>query len=333
MARIVAFRVLSLLGLLFAGILASDDLGPEPAYCDHQSDCASVTGSDYGRPLGVPLSWLGVAAFASFFAVSLFPRSRVSRLLPAMAVTAGVVGLALVAVQVVMMGRICRFCVVVDAAGLLLAAATLGLPKSSASKSSSAMRPQPRWAWALMGIAATTGPAAWSAMQTPRPVPPEVRAVQKPDRIDIVTVTDFSCPFCRSTHWSLETLRKTDPQRYHVVRFFVPSPDDEPSMNATRAYLCAVRQHSGDKMANLLFSTEDYSPGNLRNLARAAGLNLDRFDVDWKSRSLEREISATRQWTKRERIAAFPQLWVENVQLIGEQTADELTRVVDRVSP
>ncbi len=121
-ARAVGFRVVSLLGLAFASLLVTDDMRRAPAFCPYESGCAAVTTSPYGRPLGIPLSTIGLAAFGTFYALTLFPGTIADRIQGPLALVAGVTGLALLAIQWLILQQICRFCLVADAAGILLAA-------------------------------------------------------------------------------------------------------------------------------------------------------------------------------------------------------------------
>ena len=132
---------------------------------------------------------------------------------------------------------------------------------------------------------------------------------------------------------ALESLRKEQGNRLHFSRFVATASKNEKATAPARAYLCAVRQNSGEIMADLLFESDDRSPEKLRGLAAAAGLDLTRFDTDWKDPALDEEIAATREWVKRQRFVGVPQIWVQDILLVGQQSLQQLQAAVRRARP
>jgi uncharacterized membrane protein/predicted DsbA family dithiol-disulfide isomerase len=327
-ARVFGFRVIALAGLAFTSFLLTDDVSQVPSFCPFHSGCADVTTSAFGRPLGIPLSAVGLVAFVTFFVLTLFPRTKADEFLGPMALAAGIGGLLLVGVQFLILKRTCRFCLIVDSAGILLAAAELGLPHGA--KTAPIAIPG-RLAWAVVALGVAVAAPVWSVLSPPPPVPSQVKQAWLAGKINIVEITDFTCPYCRRTHEALENLRHNNLEGIHFVRFVAPAPNNEIACAATRAYECAIRQAGGEKMANVLFTTDNYSADNLRELARKVGLDLVRFDADWKDPVIDLEIASTRQWVHEQRLAGLPQVWVQGILLLGEQTPENLTAVARRV--
>jgi predicted DsbA family dithiol-disulfide isomerase len=244
-----------------------------------------------------------------------------------MAVAAGTAGLLLVALQWFVLRRTCQFCLVVDVVAMLLAAVALGWPRRPETVCASRRL---TWAWPLVALGAAGVPLLWSALRPSPEVPLEVQQAWWVGKVNLVEITDFTCPYCRATHAALEDLRHNDPEALHFVRFLAPAPGDEPGWAAARAYHCALRQAAGQRVAHALFTTNDYSPENLREIARQAGLDAARYDADWSDLSIDREIELTRQWVGRLGSTGVPQVWVQDILLFGEQTPASLRSAIRR---
>jgi len=330
MASLVGLRLIALAGLAFSSILLADDASRVPFFCPFRGGCAAVTTSEFGRPLGVPLSAVGVAAFAAFYVVTLFPRNRGGRCLGPMAVVAGVIGVLLVGVQFLVLKRACRFCLAVDGAGMLLAAVEIGLPPGQATLSPKRLR---RAAWAMLALGVAAAPPLSAVLRPPPSVPPEVQHAWEMGKLNVVEITDFTCPFCRRTHSALEGLRQIYGEDIHLVRFVAARPTIASEFSATRAYECAVRQNEGEKMAHALFNSEDYTAQNMRELAWKVGLDLAQFDADWNDPAIDRQIESRDQWLNSQPFAGLPQVWVQDILLLGEQTPESLLAAARRVGP
>ncbi len=172
-----------------------------PAFCSFRAGCDEVTNSRYGRALGLPLSLWGLIAFGSFYTLTLLPTPRVRRLLGPLAILAGLIGVALVAVQFYLLKRSCPFCLLVDAAAILLATVELAVSPTDDAAPAATGR---RWLWGSAALIAVTSPLVWSLFKPSPPVPAEVQAHWVEARINIVELTDFACPFCRESHVAME---------------------------------------------------------------------------------------------------------------------------------
>jgi protein-disulfide isomerase len=276
--------------------------------------------------LGVPLSIAGLVAFGTFFSLTLFPQTM-EHLVGPLALVAGLCGILLAGVQFLIIHQLCQLCLVVDGSAVMLAAIEVGFPKRCEVPLETSAR---RWAWVTLALVVALSPLAWASLRPSPPVPPQVVTTWLPGKINLVEITSFTCPYCRRTHGALESLRNEQGNRLHFVRFVATAPNSEKAIAAARAYLCAVRQNSGEIMADLLFENDDQSPEKMRALAADAGLDLTRFDADWKDPALDREIAATREWVKRERFVGVPQIWVQDILLVGQQSLQQLQAAVRR---
>lgn len=326
--RLVVFRATAIVGAVFACLLLADDLRRAPAFCPFSNGCAEVTSSQFGKLLGVPVSALGVVAFVAFFALTVPPTGIARRLIVPAALTAGVLGLALAILQFLVLHRLCRFCLVADGCGMLLAAAALGLPELADPRRESG---RAHAAWAFLALAAVVAPPVWSLSRPPPVVPTEVRAVWLDGKINVVEITDFTCPFCRHTHDSLLALQSQRHDELQVVRFVAPGASHADGLAAARAYQCALRQGRGEPLAELLYAARSFTREELRESAGRAGLDLARFDADWDDAALDGELAAVRRWVDAQELDGLPQVWVQDILLFGEQSPESLDVAVRRV--
>src|SRR5208283_5072850 len=98
--------------------------------CGFQSGCGEVLSSDYAQVFGVPLALWGTIAFGVLFVLSLLPRIWIGRVFRILAVLAGLGGMGLLLLQILVIHRLCPFCLVVDLSALGLAI-LLVIPDSS----------------------------------------------------------------------------------------------------------------------------------------------------------------------------------------------------------
>src|SRR5205085_1118082 len=85
------------------------------------SGCEAVTGTVYGKPLGVPLALIGAVGFATLFGLTLFPTARAFALVAPLTVLAGLVAVGLIAIQALVLNRFCELCLFTDVAAVVAA--------------------------------------------------------------------------------------------------------------------------------------------------------------------------------------------------------------------
>jgi predicted DsbA family dithiol-disulfide isomerase len=280
--------------------------------------------------LGISLSALGAALFLIFFVLTLYPDKKTYRLVGPMAVAGGTIALLLVAIQFFILKRICRLCLAADASWIFLAAIELGFP---AAKTALPSRPIARWAWVSLVVAAALGPFLIASVHSRSSAPPEVKRTWLQGKINVIEITDFTCPYCKRTHDALEQLRHRFADPIHFVRFVAATPENNVANIAARAYHCAVRQGAGEKMANALFATENHSHENARHLALVCGLDLSRFDADWNDPAIDQQLRSDWEWIKNQHVDGLPQVWIQHALLFGEATLDHLLAAARRVGP
>ncbi|MDB5305830.1 MAG: hypothetical protein JWO38_32 [Gemmataceae bacterium] len=316
-SRLTAFRALCLIALAASGAGLAEALFDAHEFCGFGTGCDEVAASVYARPLGVPLPAVGVAGFGLVLGLSLVPGSRPFALLRPLAWAAGAVGLALVVVQLLVLGRVCQLCLVADLCGVGLAAIALAgrfVPPEVS------WRRRAAWLGAAGLIVGAPVFLDWAATDPPPPEP--VVAHRVPGKITVVEVTDFDCPHCRGADPVLrEVIRERN--GLHFVRLVAPMPRHPNARPAGRAYLAAGRQGKGEEMAAALFATEDRTPQGCRRLAGSLGLDLGAYDRVVADPGTDAEMDATVAWA-RTAGPGLPLIWVQDKLIHGMPTPDAL---------
>ncbi len=324
---LTVLRLLSLAAFAASAAAALDHWSPLPYFCAPLSDCGTIAASAWGRPLGVPLPFMGLATFAGFLALSFAPAPVARRWLPLAALVIALGGGGLFVVQAFVLKLFCRTCLVVDTLALLLGIVALARPWRDDEP-----WPKSRKAWwGALALAAAFAPWAWQRWGPPPPWPPEVAALQAAGRLTLVEVTDFDCPACRAAHPTLRAFLKERPDAAFVRRVF-PMPQHAHARNAARAYFAAANQGQGEAMADALFAAADLSPAGCRKLAATLGLDLASFDASVADPTTDRAIDADAAWAPLGPRRGLPMFWLGRQFHTGPPTLGGLRAAAARES-
>ncbi|MCI0455575.1 MAG: thioredoxin domain-containing protein [Gemmataceae bacterium] len=323
--KLLVLRLVALLGLAVSSASLLDYLSPTPVFCGFESGCEAVVQSAYGSIAGIPLAAFGIAGFALFLAVTLFPAHPVSKALGPLALLAGVGGMALLLVQALVLEQFCQLCLIADACALCLALVHLINPRTDTD---AAGKPR-RWLWAGLAAVAVAAPLGWGWLAPSPAVPEPVRAHWVPDRINIILVTDFDCVTCRQTHPALTEVLKEYAGQVHFVQLALPMPQNANARPAARTYLCAQAQGKGESMAEALFAADDLTAPGCEKLAARLGLDLTRFRTCVADPATEASLEQA-AWVRTAGVKGLPVIWVQDQRLVGAQTAQSLRAALQR---
>jgi uncharacterized membrane protein/predicted DsbA family dithiol-disulfide isomerase len=323
MNRLTFQRCFALVALVLCVAMVIDQLSPVPKFCGFRGGCDAVLNSIYGRPLGIPISTVGLAAFAIFYLVSLGPPASVGGFVGFMAYFAGLVGIAGIAIQLLVLKRICPLCLAVDVLGILMAAFELIWP---ASQATAAPR---RWVWLLLAIVGVALPPAWANMQPVPTVPDVVREIYQEGRINVVEITDFTCPHCRQTHVAVESLRRAAGDKIHFERIIAPLKNQPESRAAAQLYFLAKQHGQGERAAEMLFTAVDHSPAALRQYAGVLGITRAEVDQAENDPLYDTMFEKTLAWVERDAVAV-PLVCIDELLLTGLQTEQSLQAALKR---
>lgn len=326
MLRLLTLRLISLFALLVCMAMGVDEFSPQPAFCGFRAGCDDVVHSPYGRPLGIPLPVIGLVVFGGYFLLTLTRFSGRETALMLLAVPIGLGGLGLAAIQVGVLHQTCPLCLLVDAAALVLAGVQIGWPPPHDPVS----EPRPLL-WGGLGLAVLALPPLWGFLTPAPPVPAAVKALWKEGTISIVEITDFTCTHCRQTHPALLHFLEQNRDTITFTRIVAPRSHHPDSRTTARLFLFAEQQGHGEQAAEALFATDDHSLSALRKIAHQIGLSEEDFNAAQNNLDLDAELTRTQTWVESETTSGLPQIWINDIRLIGEQTESSLSAALKRV--
>ncbi|WP_171472454.1 vitamin K epoxide reductase family protein [Frigoriglobus tundricola] len=314
-ANLLFLRVVLLVSILGSAASLADDSFDTAPFCGFESACDAVTGTEYGRPLGLPLAAVGLAAFGVLFALALFPTARSFVLVGPLAVLGGVCGLGLIGIQSFVLERFCPLCLLVD--GCAVAGAVITLRGRVWRAAGTEMSRWGRAAWAAGAIVAAAGPFLVGLMiQAGEPPVPDVVAAQWTDgAVTLVEMTDFDCYACRQSEPILAEFRRAHPE-VRFVRLVAPGPAHTYARPTGRAYLAARAQGKGEEMARLLLATSNCGPDQCRQLAVGLGLDMTKYDqaiID-PATEAEMDVNIGAAMTAG---TGLPMVWVQGARIQG----------------
>lgn len=307
---LLALRLVSLLATGVSMALLLDSLRPQPTFCVTGSGCDQIRKLGYGKVAGVPVPALGLGAYGSLFLLSFAPGLRA--LTAGAAMFGGVIGLLLLGLQAAVIQVFCKFCVVVD-----LSAMAAGVAGYLLRSSPEPVRDRSAIAWAGAVVAALGLPVGLAQLTPPSPVPRTVRALWKPDHVNVIEFSDFECPFCRMTHPALEAaLHKATDLKVNFIRKTLPLPSHPNAREASRAYLCAEASGKGDAMADKLF-TGSLSRLAINLAASELDIPLDTFRTCMEDKATEQKIEEHIAFVRGANFEGLPTVWINDQRLLG----------------
>ncbi len=303
----------------------ADDLGGAPTFCA-ETGCEIVRTSAWARPLGIPMSVLGVLFFSAALALAFVRAPRLRRWL---AIAGGAWAVWLIALQAFVIGAWCKLCLVADPAAIVHAA----LVAAGAQRLAVAARRLVPIAAAVLAIVAVLG--VWTkappavAPSAPQGMPECVARAQVPGAVTVVEFVDFQCPYCRAMQARLERAIAQADAPVRVVRKMVPLPQHEGAGPAALAYGCAEAQGRGEEMARALFeaSPDELTPEGCAAIAARVGCDLDRYRADMAA-AVQR-VEADLRDAEEAGVQALPTMFIGGRRINGASASvDELVAML-----
>jgi uncharacterized membrane protein/predicted DsbA family dithiol-disulfide isomerase len=291
-----------------------------PVFCSEGGGCDALRQTAYAHPLGVPLPVLGIAAFLLLGFLTLTRGARVRRANEIVCTLGGLVGLALLSLQLAL-HHFCPYCAAVDSAAVLLAVLAVRRRQQEWDLPSGLL---PSFASSLVLAGALFAPFAWAVHEEGR-VPEAIAEEQARSPGGVVTIVDFvdfECPFCRQMQTSLGPVVAEAGDRVRLVRKLVPLTRIHPhALDAAKAACCGEALGKGDAMADALFETkvDDLTPEGCEKVAASLGLPLDAYRACVASPSTDARLKADRTTFDRatRKGDGLPLMWIGNLKLMG----------------
>ena len=308
-----------------------DDLGGAPTFCA-ETGCEIVRTSAWARPLGIPMSVLGVGFFSAALALAFVSAPRLRR---ALALAGGAWAVWLIALQALVIGAWCKLCLIADPAAIVHAVLVVAGARTLA--------PAPRRLLLLAPAAAATVAAiavalsAWTqappavAPGVPAGTPDSVARAQAPNAVTVVEFIDFECPFCRAMQARLDRAIAQAGAPVRVVRKMVPLLMHPGAVPAALAYCCAEAQGKGDEMARALFAArpEELTPEGCAALAARVGCDPARYQADLAA--AEQRVASDLRDARAAGVRGLPTLFIGGERITGASTsAGELAALLAR---
>ncbi len=279
----------------------------------------------------MPLPLVGVIVFAGLFGLSLCGSVRLRGLFRPLALLAGAGGLALLGAQLFVIGHLCRFCLLVDVVAVFLAVLSVS------GRGDPFVAPRAaRGAWlaaAGAGLVAgiVLGTVDGRADHTATaPVPSQVKALWVADRVNVVEIYDFECRHCRKMHPVLQQVLAEEGEHVHHVRVTIPLPSHRQARHASRAYLCADKQHEGAKMAEYLIAMPNFAPATCEEIAELLGLSMPAFRACVADPAIDERLNADLVWVEEACPDGLPVTWIQDQRFQGVQSPAALTAALRR---
>ncbi len=237
--RVVLYNIL-IRGLLLVALFGSAALlldylhGAGQGYCGVGSGCAVVKASAYSHVFGIPLPVFGLAGFAVLFLGASWAKTKRQLRWLAIACTVAACGaLSLIGIMVFTIEAVCQYCMAVDIGAIAATPVAWLLARHGPAPQANKWRA----VWTVVAGVTVALPLWWGKGPTYRPPPPEVAKLQVPNKITLIAFTDFTCPFCRELHPTIDKLVEENSAKVALRLVLVPT---HPGADiAALAYLCA----------------------------------------------------------------------------------------------
>ncbi|HYP89394.1 MAG TPA: thioredoxin domain-containing protein [Polyangiaceae bacterium] len=325
-------RFAAVLALGFSAALLVDYISSAPTFCGVGSGCAVVRTSGFGYlsvfDLNLPVPVLGLLGFALLLGMAL--TRKLERFLPWVALLSGALGLGFIALQWLVIGRLCSLCVTVDGLSVLAALGGLLLLRGEGDAQQDFGL---RWgSWPLLGVLAVLAPLGWPQLRPSAPVPPGVHQLYVRGKINVVEFADYECPYCRRLHPELQAVIDSYPGKVNFKRLNLPLKSHEFARGAAQAQVCADEQGKGDQMADRLFAAKDLHPSSNRELAKALGVELGAYDQCIASGAADKRIDAESKILLEHGLQGLPTTYVGAKTILGAQSEEVFRDAFERAA-
>ncbi len=317
----------ALVGLGASVASAIDDLGPALTFCA-ESGCQTVKQSWWAHPFGIPMSVVGVAYFATMVGLSFIdkPKLRV-----ALAVAGAVWAVFLIVLQAFVIEAWCKLCMIADPSAIVLGI-SVAIGATTVPRERRALLAIPALAAIVVGLALWSAPP--KLPEPPANTPQFVLDLQVEDKVTIVDMIDFECPFCREMHKRLDEAIKKTQVPVRIVYKMIPLPMHKNAVPAALGWVAVDMQGKGDAMAHELFTAEPekLTAWDIERLAEKLGCDLPKFRKDIPA-AIER-VKADMAHAQGATVSALPTMFIGTARHTGaELTVEQIVVEIEKYDP
>jgi protein-disulfide isomerase len=149
-------------------------------------------------------------------------------------------------------------------------------------------------------------------------------------RITLVEFSDFECPYCTKAVARLETILKAYPKDARLVYKQYPLSSHPHARAAAEASVAAQAQDKFWPMYDKLFANSTrLSDGAILGLAKEAGLDIARFQADWKSTKVKQVVDKDIEDGGKVSITGTPTIFINGKRYNGPLDMAVLKPVLD----
>ena len=294
--------------------------------CGLSGSCETVQTSAWATVLGVPLPVWGVAYFALVLAAVLRSGVLWPRWLRGVVGMGGLAGVGLLGLQAFAIGAWCPWCVCVD-----VTAIALGVLAVAARPLLDARPARARFAHAAaimaIGVLPTVGVELALRSSAEQPAPPVASGAAR-----IVEFLDIECPFCREQYARLQRIvAELGRDRLEVVVRHLPIPRHEHAREAARVACCGAEQGHGEAVLGALMSADDLRPAACRDVAAAAGADVEALDACLASDRPDTILDADHDAALAAGVRTLPTCFIGEARFEGLQSEADLRAAVSAV--
>lgn len=148
--------------------------------------------------------------------------------------------------------------------------------------------------------------------------------------VTVVIFSDFQCPFCKRVLPTLEQISKEYDGKVRLAFRHNPLPFHPNAMPAAKASMAAKDQGKFWQMHDALFANQqDLSEAGIMKAAKEAGLDLKKFEVDFKSNKYDTVIKEDMEFARNNGATGTPAFFINGVALKGAQPFPAFKQIIE----
>jgi protein-disulfide isomerase len=149
-------------------------------------------------------------------------------------------------------------------------------------------------------------------------------------KVTIVEFSDFQCPFCDRVGPTLARLLEEYPDDVRIVYKHLPLSFHKDALPAAKASTAAGRQGKFWEMHDQLFASQrDLSEERFVEIAKNLGLDVGRFEADYRSAAVAIEVAQDMNEARRLGVTGTPGFFVNGRFSSGAKSYDSFKVMVD----
>lgn len=149
-------------------------------------------------------------------------------------------------------------------------------------------------------------------------------------QITMVVFSEFQCPFCKRVLPTVEQILKEYDGKVRLAFRHNPLPFHPNAMPAAKASMAAKDQGKFWEMHDALFANQqDLSEAGIMKAAKEAGLDLKKFEVDFKSTKYDTVIKEDMEFARANGATGTPAFFINGVALKGAQPFPAFKQIIE----